>query len=56
MKGGLADIAQLGQGQTEDLKVPGSILGFGIMHSWYLRSVLKRAGTRAIFQIESFQR
>lgn len=28
---GQAEIAQLGERQTEDLKVPGSIPGFGIM-------------------------
>ena len=50
MTGGLAQIAQLGERQTEDLKVPGSIPGFGIMHSWHLPSVLKRVGTRAISQ------
>ena len=56
MRGGLPEIAQLGERQTEDLKVPGSILGFGIMHSWYLPSVLKRAGTRAIFQPGKIER
>ena len=29
-----AAIAQLGERQTEDLKVPGSILGLGIHGSW----------------------
>ena len=29
MTGGLAEIAQLGERQTEDLKVPGSIPGRG---------------------------
>ena len=28
----MAAIAQLGERQTEDLKVPGSILGLGIAH------------------------
>ena len=36
--GGLAEIAQLGELRTEDLKVPGSILGFRMMHSWHLHS------------------
>ena len=39
MTGGLAEIAQLGERQTEDLKVPGSIPGFGIMHSWHLHPI-----------------
>ena len=34
----LADIAQLGERQTEDLKVPGSIPGVGI---WHLGRVVK---------------
>ena len=38
MPGGLAEIGQLGESQTEDLKVPGSITGFSIMHSWHLHS------------------
>ena len=35
----LADIAQLGERQTEDLKVPGSIPGVGIF--WHLGRVVK---------------
>ena len=50
MTGGLVEIAQLGEHQTEDVKVPGSIPGFGIMHSWHLPSVPKRVGTRALSQ------
>ena len=34
-----ADIAQLGERQTEDLKVPGSIPGVGIF--WHLGRVVK---------------
>ena len=30
----MAEIAQLGERQTEDLKVPGSIPGFGISFSY----------------------
>ena len=50
MTGGLAEIAQLGKRQSEDLKLPGSVPGFGIMYSWHLPSVLKRVATRAISQ------
>ena len=32
--GAFADIAQLGERQTEDLKVPGSIPGVGNLASW----------------------
>ena len=35
----LADIAQLGERQTEDLKVPGSIPGVGTL--WHLGRVVK---------------
>ena len=35
----LADIAQLGERQTEDLKVPGSIPGVGTF--WHLGRVVK---------------
>ena len=56
MTEGLAEIALLGEGQTKDLKVPGSILGLAIMHSWHLPSVLKRVGTRAIFQAAKTER
>ena len=35
-----ADIAQLGERQTEDLKVPGSIPGVGTF-SWHLGRVVK---------------
>ena len=56
MTGGLAKIAQLGERQTEDLKVPGSIPGFNIMHSWHLPSVLKQGGTRLIFQPGKIER
>ena len=48
MTGGLAKIAQLAELQTEDLKVPGSIQGFSIMHSWHLPSKIKLVGTRAV--------
>ena len=48
MTGGLAEIAQLGERQTKDIKVPGSVQGFGIKHSWNPPSVLKRVGTRPI--------
>ena len=48
MTGGLAKIVQLGERQTEDPKVPGSIPGLHIMHRWHLPSVLKQVGTRAI--------
>ena len=50
MTGGLAEIAQLGERQTEDPKVPGSITDFGIIHSWHLPSVLKQGGRRLISQ------
>ena len=50
MTGGLAEIAQLGERQTEDLKVPSSITDFGIMHSWHLPSVLNQGGRRLISQ------
>ena len=56
MTGGLAKIAQLGERQTEDLKVAGSIPGFGIMHSWHLPSVLQRVGTSAISQAAKTER
>ena len=56
MTGGLAKIAQLGERQTEDLKVPGSIPGFSIMHSWHLPSVLKRGGTSLISQPGKIER
>ena len=56
MTRGLAKIAQVGERQTEDLKVSGSIPGFRIMQSWHLPSVLKRVGTRAISQAAKIER
>ena len=56
MRGGPAEIAQLGERQTEDLKFPGSTPGFGIMHTWQIPSVLKRVATRAISQEAKIER
>ena len=43
MTGCLAKIAQLGERQTEDLHVPGSIPDFRIMNNWHLQRVATRA-------------
>ena len=37
MTGVLAKITQLGERQTEDLQVSGSVPGFGIMDNWHLQ-------------------
>ena len=37
-----AAIAQLGERQTEDLKVPGSIPGRGIIYSWSRNDFVKK--------------
>ena len=36
----IAEIAQLGERQTEDLKVPGSIPGFGIKFYIFFRKIM----------------
>ena len=43
-----ASLAQLGERQTEDLKVPGSIPGGGIYHSYYIIMCLLSSDGRAL--------
>ena len=49
----MAAIAQLGERQTEDLKVPGSIPGLGMLHArrWRVKAVLRAALLRAPGQL-----
>ena len=53
---GSSQNSQLGERQTEDLKVPGSMPSSGIMHSWHLPSVLNRIGTKAFSQAVKTER
>ena len=49
----MAAIAQLGERQTEDLKVPGSIPGLGMLHAgrWGVNAALRAALLRAPGQL-----
>ena len=49
----MAAIAQLGERQTEDLKVPGSIPGLGMLHTarWEVNAGLRAALLRAPGQL-----
>ena len=46
-----APIAQLGERQTEDLKIPGSIPGLGMLEDWECCSSWKRGPTVPDFRV-----